>query len=84
MRVLREYRLVSLSLLVVGVMTVFLAFFFVFVLAPILVILAFYPIHMLIQSRRELPGSRGERGRLRRERLAVEAKARRESIERGG
>lgn len=83
MRVLREYRLGSLVLLIVFVLAVFLAFYFVFVLAPFLTVLAFYPIFLLIRNRRERRGARGEPAQLRRIRLEQEATARRETIERG-
>jgi hypothetical protein len=42
MTLARRYRLLALSLLVVGVLLFFLSFFFVFVLAPIIPLALFY------------------------------------------
>ena len=73
MHVLRRYRLASLAALLVGVGSLFLAFFFVFVLAPIAVLGIFYIVFLVLEERRR----RAERRDPRIELLAREDEARR-------
>jgi hypothetical protein len=84
MRTVRRYRLFSLTLLVVGVLAAFLAFFFVWVLAPLALMLAFYVAFVMTGWHRRLLARRsGVDTRLRRERLEHEAAQRNVLLSRG-
>jgi hypothetical protein len=74
------YRLLSLSSLIVLVLATFLAFFFVWVLAPIAVNCVFYLAFFINEERSNLGRERRRQRRERRYRLRREAHARREGL----
>ncbi len=82
MGIVRRYRLVSLSLLVVSMLALFLGFFFVFVLAPVVVIGLFYVVYLAAEERLSYLSSFRDAIRLRRLTLAREAEARRTLVAR--
>lgn len=76
MATIRSYRLISLSLLIAGILTLFLAFFFVWVIAPAIVIGLFYLVFVAVEERRALKNGAVSRRAQRRERLDKESVAR--------
>lgn len=79
---IRTYRLISLSLLILGVLTLFLGFFFLWVLAPVVVIGLFYLVFVFLEERRAAKNGALTRRARRRKRLSAEALARDRDIER--
>jgi fatty acid desaturase len=80
---IRTYRLISLTLLILGVLTLFLGFFFLWVLAPVVVIGLFYLVFVFLEERRAAKNGVLTRRTQRRKRLSIEALARDRDIERG-
>jgi hypothetical protein len=81
--VLRNYRLISLALLVLAVVGGFLGFFFLWVLAPVALICLCYLLVVAGENREGLTAAIfRDRLRLRHDRLAEEAAARREQLRR--
>ena len=76
MATIRSYRLFSLALLLAGVLTLFLAFFFIWVIGPVLVVGAFYIVFVILEERRQLKNGASTRRSMRRQRLSDEAHAR--------
>ena len=76
MATIHSYRLVSLSLLIFGVLTLFLGFFFLWVLAPAVVLGIFYLVFVTLEERRALKNGAVSRRAQRRQRLTSEAVAR--------
>ena len=76
MATIRSYRLFSLALLLAGVLTLFLGFFFIWVIGPVLVVGAFYIVFVILEERRQLRNGASTRRTLRRKRLSDEAHAR--------
>jgi uncharacterized membrane protein len=79
---IRTYRLISLSLLILGVLTLFLGFFFLWVLAPVVVIGLFYLVFVFLEERRARKNGALTRRTQRRKRLSAEALARERDLER--
>lgn len=82
MATIRSYRLVSLALLVAGVLSLFMGLFFLWVLAPVIVICVFYLAFVTIEERRKLKNGAVTRRALRRSRLDGEAVARERDVHR--
>ena len=76
MATIRSYRLISLSLLIAGVLSLFLAFFFFWVIAPAIVIGVFYLVFVAYEERRALKNGAVSRRAQRRARLEHESVAR--------
>jgi predicted DNA repair protein MutK len=79
---IRSYRLFSLALLLCGVLSLFLGFFFLWVIAPVVVIGAFYLVFVVIEEHRQLRNGAVSRRATRRLRLSEEAHARERDRER--
>jgi fatty acid desaturase len=75
-----HYRLVSLVLVVVGATLLFLGFFFVWVIAPVVAVAVFYLVFFFNEERGGVGRGRWQRRRLRRQLLVHEAKARRADL----
>ena len=75
-----NYRLVSLLFIVVGTTLLFLGVFFVWVVAPVVGIAAFYLVFFFNEERGGVGRSRRQSRRVRRQRLSGEAKARRADL----
>ncbi len=75
-------KIVTTALVVAGSLALFLAFFVVWVIAPITVVLLFYVVFFVSEERLSLARGVRLRVHVRRERLAAEAKARRASLRR--
>ncbi|HEY8705095.1 MAG TPA: hypothetical protein VIL98_10090 [Gaiellaceae bacterium] len=84
MSIVRRYRLAALSVLVLLVLTVFLGFFFLFVLAPVVVIGLFYIVYLVAEERLHLSSALREGMIGRRSQLARESEARHTLLRRGG
>ena len=82
MATIRSYRLVSLAALICAVLALFLGFFFLWVLAPAVVIGVFYLVFVTIEERRALKNGAFSRRAQRRQRLSSEATARGRDLER--
>lgn len=82
MATIRSYRLISLALLIGGVLSLFLGFFFLWVVAPAIVIGAFYLVFVFVEERRALKNGEGTRRTLRRKLLTDEAQARDRDLDR--
>lgn len=76
MATIHSYRLVSLTLLILGVLALFLGFFFLWVLAPAAVVALFYLVFVAVEERRAAKNGVGTRRTERRRRLSSEAVAR--------
>jgi predicted DNA repair protein MutK len=76
MPTIRQYRLVSLTILVVAVLALFLGFFFLWVIAPVVAIGAFYLVYVWIEEQRARRNGGRTRRSVRRARLREEAQAR--------
>ena len=76
MATIRSYRLISLALLICGVLALFLGFFFLWVLAPVVVIGVFYLVFVGLEERRALKNGAVSRRAQRRARLDHESAAR--------
>lgn len=81
---IRTYRLISLTLLILGVLALFLGFFFLWVLAPVVVIGLFYLAFVAAEERRAAKNGVLTRRTQRRKRLSSEALARVRDVERSG
>lgn len=81
---IRSYRLISLTLLIIGVLMLFLGFFFLWVLAPVVVIGLFYLALVAAEERRAAKNGVLTRRTQRRTRLTSEALARVRDVERSG
>ena len=81
---IRSYRLISLTLLIIGVLMLFLGFFFLWVLAPVVVIGLFYLAFVAAEERRAAKNGVLTRRTQRRTRLTSEALARVRDVERSG
>jgi hypothetical protein len=79
---IRSYRLISLSLLIAGVLALFLGFFFLWVLAPVVVIGLFYLVFVSLEERRAAKNGALTRRTQRRLRLSSEALARMRDLRR--
>lgn len=75
-----NYRLVSLLVVVVGTTLLFLGLFFVWVIAPVVAIAAFYLVFFFNEERGGVGRERRQGRRVRRQRLGGEAKARRADL----
>jgi predicted DNA repair protein MutK len=73
---IRSYRLLSLSLLILGVLALFLGFFFLWILTPLIVIGLFYLVFVSLEERRARKNGELTRRAQRRRRLSAEAAAR--------
>lgn len=82
MATVRSYRLISLSALVVGVLMLFMGFFFLWVVAPAAVIGLFYLVFVFLEDRRALKNGAFTRRAQRRQRLTSESVARERDVER--
>lgn len=82
MATIRSYRLISLTFLISGVLTLFLGFFFLWVIAPAIVIGAFYLVFVFAEERRALKNGAGTRRTQRRQRLTDESQARDRDLDR--
>lgn len=82
MATIRSYRLFSLALLVIGVLALFLGFFFLWALAPVVVIGIFYLVFVAAEERRQLKNGAVSRRAQRRRRLSDEAVARERDLDR--
>lgn len=82
MATIRSYRLISLTLLICGVLALFLGFFFVWVIAPVVVIGLFYLAFVAWEEKRALKNGAVGRRAQRRARLVEEAGARDRELER--
>jgi predicted DNA repair protein MutK len=78
----RSYRLISLSLLILGVLALFLSFFVLWVLTPVIVIGLFYLVFVFIEERRAKKNGELTKRAQRRSQLAAEAAARERDRER--
>lgn len=81
---IRSYRLISLTLLIIGVLMLFLGFFFLWVLAPVVVIGLFYLAFVAAEERRAAKNGVLTRRTQRRTRLTSEALARVRDVRRSG
>ena len=81
---IRSYRLISLTLLIIGVLMLFLGFFFLWVLAPVVVIGLFYLAFVAAEERRAAKNGVLTRRTQRRTRLTSEALARVRDVDRSG
>lgn len=79
---IRSYRLISLSLLIFGVLALFLGLFFLWVLAPVVVIGIFYLVFVALEERRAAKNGALTLRTQRRSRLSSEALARVRDLER--
>ena len=84
MTLVRRYRLVALTLMILLALATFLSFFFVFVLAPIAIIGLFYIVYVIAEERLALSSALREGMSGRRAQLARETEARRTLLARGG
>ena len=83
MGIVRRYRLFSLFLLILAMLGMFLAFFFVWVLAPLaIIVVAYFALVLTRPGNRLLARFSGVGRHERLQRLSVEAKARREQLAR--
>jgi hypothetical protein len=78
---IRSYRLVSLALLVLAVLGMFLGFFFLWVVAPVIVIGLFYLVFVALEERRSRRNGVVTIRSERRELLSSEAAARGRDVE---
>jgi predicted DNA repair protein MutK len=83
MATIRSYRLFSLALLIAGVLALFLGFFFVWVIAPVVGICAFYLAFVAVEERRARKNGAATRRGQRREMLDHESEARDRDLDRG-
>jgi fatty acid desaturase len=79
---IRSYRLFSLSLLILAVLALFLAFFFIWILTPVIVVGLFYIVFVFLEERRARRNGELTKRALRRRQLSAEAVARERDLER--
>ncbi|MGI8421518.1 MAG: hypothetical protein ACR2MU_04545 [Gaiellaceae bacterium] len=82
MATIRSYRLISLGLLIFAVLALFLGFFFLWVIAPAVVIGLFYLVFVFLEERRAARNGALTRRTQRRQRLSSESRARERDVER--
>jgi len=78
----KHYRLLTLTFVVAGSLLLFLGFFFVWMIAPVVGIAVFYLIFFFNEERGGVGKSRRQARRVRRQVLAHEASARRADLTR--
>jgi hypothetical protein len=77
-----RYRPLTLTLVVAGSIALFLGFFFVWVIAPVIAIAVFYLVFFFNEERGAVGRARRQGRRVRRQRLVGEARARRADLTR--
>ena len=68
---IRSYRLFSLSLLILGVLALFLGFFFIWILTPVIVVGLFYIVFVVLEERRARGNGEVTKRALRRRQLSA-------------